>query len=303
MGSANSFVSKQKRGRDFTSLRFPSDLGTIGITFDFVKYSTGALEAEASGGFSPKGNTSSTIAFPLPQTITDNQGVIINKTDLGLMGASVIDAYSMAENSGGATEFLNQMKEQYVKALDQTKTIGKQSSNNDFSYMNLDNFGKAAAFSGRTMLDAMIPGVGAAIEGGTGTAINAHQSLNFDGVTMKRFEFQWQFAPKSAGESNSLKAIERKIKSSILPEYEELGLDISSTATDRAFLTYPDVCNVNFMGINVGNYFKFKPGFVESFNVNYSPQGNVLMKGGNPGVIDVSMSFLEARIHTRDDYK
>jgi len=124
--------------------------------------------------------------------------------------------------------------------------------------------------------------------------------LAFNGVDLKNFTFNWALSPKNKADSDALRQIERKFKQHILPSYR--GLNDTNSALDRAFLGYPDLVEIFFKGIDPNYYFEFKPGMVSSFNINYSPNGNVILEGGRPASITMSMTFKEARIHTRQDY-
>ena len=54
----------------------------------------------------------------------------------------------------------------------------------------------------------------------TGTIINPHTALIFDGVGLKSFTFDWQFSPKNEDEHKTLTNIIKKIKTHILPNYK-----------------------------------------------------------------------------------
>ena len=41
---------------------------------------------------------------------------------------------------------------------------------------------------------------------------------------------------------------------------------------------------------------------VSDFSVNYSPNRNVDLEGGRQPIVNLRMTFQEARIHTREDY-
>ena len=71
---------------------------------------------------------------------------------------------------------------------------------------------------------------------------------------------------------------------------------------NQPFLKYPNLCHIKLLGLSEEHYFTFKPGMVKSFAVDYSPQGHVIVGGGKPSIVNISMSFEEASIWTSSDY-
>jgi hypothetical protein len=49
-------------------------------------------------------------------------------------------------------------------------------------------------------------------------------------------------------------------------------------------------------------YFKFKTSMISQLNVDYTPNGIAINKGGRPSAIRITMTLNEAYIHTADDY-
>lgn len=291
MALPSQIIPSRREANNFTSLRFPLDIGPIGMVFNFKRYEF----SDVGRTFSTTQRLSSSIVLPIPENIENIQGVIIDKADMGLGGALAAEAISGLQEGGvagyieGAAAGLQNMGEGFVDNII-NDGIG-------------DSFIRGASYLARRSLDRF--GVGVGIEQATGTAINPHAALQFDGVPLKEFQFAWRLAPKSEKESAVIRDIERKIKQSMLPYY--VGLDgtsnpTSGSALDRAFLNYPDICEISFVGINPDYYFRFKPGMIAALAVNYSSQGNVILKGGKPGVVTINMTFREARIHTREDY-
>lgn len=284
-------IPSNRAANNFTELRFPMDIGPIGMAFRFSRFSY----ENAGRSFASVPRISSTIVLPLPQNIEDNQGVVINQADLGITGALAAEGIN-ALQEGSLGDFFGGM----AREIQQT---GRDAVSSRGESIDLNSFLRGGAYLARRSLDNF--GVGVGIEQATGTAINPHTALQFDGVPLKEFQFNWQLAPKNSQESSALQQIENTIKKSILPSYAGLDDDsnpVSGSAINRAFLNYPDICDIEFFGIDPNYYFAFKPGMISSFNINYSPQGNVILKGGKPGIVNISMVFKEARIHTRQDY-
>ncbi len=98
------------------------------------------------------------------------------------------------------------------------------------------------------------------------------------------------------------------MKSHVLPKYSVVG-NFERTgrrSTDRALLKYPDLAFIRFNGIDPGFYFSFKPGLVSNISVDYNGgggSGHSILQGGRPSVVNLSLSFTEAQIHTSGQYK
>lgn len=266
--------------------RFPLDLGGTYMAFNFKSYSY--------GGTSSKTQTRNTgsILLPLPQNLQDTFDINIGQAELGAAGAGIVDVFGTAEsgNLGSVVQGVGEGAAQKVEGVDSiTGAIADAAT--------------AAKYFSRSSLDSIAPSAGLAADVISGTAVNPHATLNFDGVNLKEYSFSWQLAPKNTKESDSLRDIIRKFKYNILPAYKGI-VDDTGTSLDRALLTYPNLVEIELYGISEDHYFKFqKPGMIKNFSVDYSPQGNVILQKGKPGIVNLSFSFQEARIHTRGDYE
>lgn len=293
----SSIIKTNRADSNFGQYRFPLDLGPNSIVLDFQKYSY----QRTTQGVNPTGRTTTSIVLPLPEQIQDAYNIIVQEQQLGVIGAAIVDQFS---GGGANTEKLKGL-------LDKAKEAGAQAGqggniNSDNLMKSLSTSGQYAKFISRSFLDSLpVEGLSLATDIVTGSAINPHTTLNFDGVGLKKFEFNWTLAPRSQKESDELRNIINKIKGHILPKYSTLpGLTNSGNrAADQALLRYPDLALIRFNGLAQGHWFEFKPGMISNMSVNYSPQGNVLLEGGKPAVVHLSMSFTEAQIHTSGPYE
>ena len=272
------------------NLRFPGDLGPTAIVMSFQKYRYSGTFGSASK------QTTGVIALPIPQTIEDAYGINIGPRDLGSIGAGVVDiaesgAIATLEGAMGSAKEAGQAIAELVK---NSGIVGAGAST-----------AQMAKYFSRSAIDGLAPGVGMALDVVNGTTVNPHTTLAFDGVNLKEFNFTWQLAPKNAAESDTLVKIRNRIRNSILPGVQDLagGPSGGNNSLSRAFLSYPDLVHIYFMGILEDHYIRFKPAMVKNFNINFSPQnGNVIVEGGKPGFVQMSMTIQEAQIHTRGDY-
>ena len=271
-------------------LRFPLDLGPTAMVMSFQKYGYSGTFGRAS-----KVSTGA-IVLPIPEQIQDAYGINIGEKDLGTEGAAIVDVAGTGASITSALANLAAQAEQMGASL------GNAAQGDSAG---LASAGAAAAqkirYFTRSAIDGLAPGVGMAIDVVNGTTVNPHKTLAFDGVNLKEFSFNWKLAPKNAAESQALVNIRNKIRSAILPDIE--GLESGSNSSlSRAFLTYPDLVHIYFTGLVEQDYIWFKPAMIKNFNVNFSPQGNVILQGGKPGFVEMSMTIQEAQIHTRGDY-
>ena len=75
------------------------------------------------------------------------------------------------------------------------------------------------------------------------------------------------------------------------------------SATVSPFLTYPLEAHITITTMGEQNTIRFKPAFIESISVNYSPGGVAFLQDGRPAGVQLSMNFKEVDIHTREDYE
>jgi len=287
-------IQNARESSRFSELRFPEDLGPIAMVFNFFDYSY--VRAGGGTGFSSQLRLSDSIILPLPQNLENQYGIKIQEAELDA-GGLIAQGLSSAEQGQGAG-LIESAVSGSQQALSAVTEQGKSVAGGDFS--GVSDFLKGASFFSRNSLDSILPGAAQAVDVSSGTTVNPQQTLAFDGVDLKNFTFNWSLSPKNAKDSDSLRRIERKFKQHILPYYN--SLTDTGSALDRAFLGYPDIIHIYFKGIDNNFYFQFKPGMVSDFSVNYSPNGNVILQGGKPAAINMSMTFKEARIHTRGDY-
>jgi hypothetical protein len=63
--------------------------------------------------------------------------------------------------------------------------------------------------------------------------------------------------------------------------------------------------DIYFLGFDPSKIFTFKRSMVKGLSVDYSPNGNVMIKGSSgsaPAFINISMEFIEAEIWTADEF-
>ena len=107
----------------------------------------------------------------------------------------------------------------------------------------------------------------------------------------------------SIAEAATLKIIIRSIHNHIAPEMQGVvGDDVNPSGLGRGLLRYPSMVDAFFHGINTDFFYKLKTCMVSQFNVDYTPNGIALNKGGKPSAVRINMIMTEAAIHTKADY-
>jgi len=271
----------KREDTNFGLYRFPRDLGPNALVLDFMRYSYNATFSRVN----QSGRSTTAIILPLPQQLVDVDSIDIGAGQLGSGGAFAVGAFSSATDGG--------LDQKISNALKGAQQAGASVADNIASG-NFSVYSDYLGFAARNLL-SLSPELSLAADVATGTAINPHTTLNFDGVGLKEFTFSWQLAPRNAEESDLLKNIIAKIKSHILPKTVGFG---DAPGLERAILKYPDIAKIRLNGVAKEYFPQLRPGMISNFTVDYTPQGNVLVEGGKPAIVNLSFTFQEAQIRT-----
>lgn len=236
-------------------------------------------------------NTSASVVLPIPSNLQDTYSVQINPFELGSMGALAADALA-----GEGTNISSEAAATAARAFSSTgEAPGAGEAVGSF----LSNVRSAGAFVGRNALDDLgIGGLSGAIDVATGTAVNPHVTLRFEGVNLKSHTFNWSMSPRNPREAETLKNLINYIRGRMLPSYAGGG---GNTAISRGLLQYPSIVDIFFTGIDQNYFYYFKPAMIQNFTTDYTPNGIALNRGGKPSFINMTMQLTEAAIHTRND--
>jgi hypothetical protein len=102
--------------------------------------------------------------------------------------------------------------------------------------------------------------------------------------------------PRTEQESENLRQIANTIKRNMLPSY------VNTSIVQRTMFKYPSMVDVFFVGIDPNHYYYFKTCMVQTFTVNYTPNGNAVLREGRPAAVQMQMNIMETDIHTAEDY-
>jgi hypothetical protein len=277
----------------FRNLSHPVQDDDYGILLMFREYQYRTPEEVRSGGFSQVNSASSnvtdTIFLPLPGNIADGFQLRVQRFDQGTTGDVVSNLVSEINiDDLGLGNLTGSIVRGALKNLPGIRgdTIGEMAN----------NISSDLAFLVRRGVDGLFPNQGRNIDAGTGTLVNPKAALSFDGVEMKVHNFDWTLAPKNPTESENLRLIGDTIKRNMLPEY------VNTNVVQRAMFKYPSMVDVFFVGLDSDYYFYFKTCMIQQFDINYTPNGMSVLRGGRPATVQMRINMIESDIHTAEDY-
>ena len=287
-------IDRTKNANRGTQLMFPHDIGHHAMILNFKKYSYG-------GSAHVNQVSSDSIILPLPKNLQDNLNIKVGADELGITGALAGSALSASSDVlSDTSQSAAQIRSMFRKTVDGAAEEA-ESTNSMLDF--LDKSVDGALFAARAGLGAIAPDVAKGLGAGRGTAINPYATLVFSGVDLKVHTFEWLLSPDTPKEAETLKNIIRTIQNHITPEMQGVvGDDVNPTGLGRGLLRYPSMVDAFFHGINTDFFYKLKTCMVSQFNVDYTPNGIALNKGGKPSAVRINMIMTEAAIHTKADY-
>lgn len=304
MASGNEKVNKSKKNSKKDIMSFPSNLGHHQIILKFYEYDY----SRVSKGKSSHGVKAS-IALPLPQNIVDSSRLEVGGRQVGILGGLTTDILT----GGIGSNVLNDLSDYAKNAFTEGKNIVSQATAGEFAAIEskikaqVGGAMDASLYLLRAGIGKISPQIEQATGASAGTAVNPQNTLVFDGVDLKIHNFEWLLSPKNEKEQKELDKIIQTIQFMIHPEYKNPAGSVELTdSISRGLLSYPALMSVELHGVsgNLKTVFKSdKYMMVNQFNVDYTPQGMVLNKGGTASVIRCSMNTTESQIRTRKDYE
>lgn len=329
---AESIVENNRRRNNPSILQFPTDLGPHAIVLGFKKHSFAIDDPVSDTVISPfktapEGSLQTSplgsVVLPLPTNLEDTFVVQLNpSTNLGITGSIIAQYADLALTRGVEAlterEGMSDTEKAAMRAVRAVIEGGDDASvgqiMSSIAEVGIGSIGTAARAAIRK-----VPSVSTPFDLGIGQTVNPHVALTFEGINLKRHNFQWTFSPGSRADSDALRNIATFIRRNVLPEYgpavnfSSIGETPSAVPTevlehggafnDRIMLKYPSVVDIFFVGLDQSYYYYFKRCMVDNFGVNYNPTGqHTILQGGRPAFATMFMSLVETEIHTADDY-
>ena len=258
--------------------------------FDFKKDQTGKDTLQLTTGSEKNSNQRSkyTIQLPIPSNIGDT-----NQVNWGSDEINSIAAYG-AKITGGVIA----SKEIGQSIIDSLKSAGITGSE-------VLTRGGAQSAIKSAFVSSLVNSLGAnttpqgLLSRATGSVLNPNLELLFDGVNLRDFTFEFDFAPRNLEESNVVKQIIRIFKQSMAPKTG------SNTAGAGLFIEAPYVFLLKYKtGSRDHPYLnKFKPCAMIDMTMNYTASGSYTTYADKTPVhMRLTLRFRELNPIYNEDY-
>ena len=302
--ASNTTNTRNTRDRKFKSLRYPvarleSDSDYLEIKV--LEYQPPGFETSGTGQ-SLRLQTSSeslknkeiilgTIFLPIPEAITDSNGVTWGEDSLNGLAATALGVFgnAMRANTGGEA-----IKELTSGAKN---TVGGLLS--DEMTASAINSSLAASAINTIVPNANIQGTGVFTRQ-TGAVLNPNMELLFNGVQLRSFSFSFDFAPRDENESIVIKKIIRAFKKSLNAKNSSTGEN-----SNGLFIKSPDVFQLTYKTGAKNHQFlhKFKPMALLNIGVNYTGAGTYATYDNTAPVhTKIDLTFQELNPIYSEDY-
>ena len=135
-------------------------------------------------------------------------------------------------------------------------------------------------------------GVGQQIRLRTGVARNPRTEMLFKTPALRQISLTWKLMPTNQQESDHIHEMIKTMRAHAYP----------ATEGSEAVFSFPDIFQVDFVTNTGGEaqMIKFAKAYCTSITTTYGPSGPAFFKGGKPVEIDLTMSFQETEIQTRE---
>ncbi len=295
-------AGRVSRDRKFKSLRYPvarleSDSDYLEIKV--LEYQPPGFETSGTGQ-SLRLQTSSeslknneiilgTIFLPIPESITDSNGVTWGEDSLNGLAATGIGIAGDLMKSNGMKE----LQEAGNRGVEGLKDLIKDDMtaaaiNSTFASMAVNALGGNTSAAGILARQ-------------TGSILNPNMELLFGGVQLRSFSFSFDFAPRDENESIVIKKIIRAFKKSLNAKNSSTGENNSS----GLFIKSPDVFQLTYKTGAKNHQFlhKFKPMALLNIGVNYTGAGTYATYDNTAPVhTKIDLTFQELNPIYSEDY-
>jgi hypothetical protein len=281
--AAESDIKTQAEGyRDkFPNLKFPEKLSAEHqdvIKFTMVKFRPRNVSNENANlnpvqGRQGKQTSIGSVTLPIPAGISDNNSVTWNSDELDPFKAMGVDIAQSAIFQGiGA-------------GANSAVAAGQNIANNSSD---------AGAALGNKFVEAAT-GTSNLLSRTRGAIINPNMELLFQGPSLRPFSFTFKLAARNEEESRIIRSIIRFFKQGMSPIRTEANL----------FLKAPHTFQIQYLHLGKQhNYLnKFKECALQSFSVNYAPEGQyATFYTGAMVSYEITMQFQELEPVFNNDY-
>ena len=199
-----------------------------------------------------------------PSSIQFADGLQYDNQELGIIAGTIFAAADAATDSGGQN------------AVEKTLSVGAGLAAGLFS-----EIGKRSGFSQQGRLNS-------------GVARNPRTEMLFRTPSMRQLSLTWKLMPNNRQESAVVYEMIQTMRKHAYPS-------IGNTGEDFAF-AFPDVFKIEFVsrGSGKARMIQLAQAYCTAVNTTYGASGPAFFDGGDPVEIDLTMTFQETTIQTRE---
>jgi hypothetical protein len=153
-----------------------------------------------------------------------------------------------------------------------------------------------------------IPGVdvanlGTLLQRAEGYAINPQVQMIYRGTNLRSFNLDFTLTPKSQSEAARINDIIQQFRFYSLPTLGQKIGNVTNSTTNSMYLIPPSIFNIQFYvnGVESPYLAKYGDCILESVQVNQAPNGFAVFRDGSMVQTQLSLSFREMNILTRDN--
>jgi len=295
-------AGRVSRDRKFKSLRYPvarleSDSDYLEIKV--LEYQPPGFETSGTGqslrlqssseSLKNKEIILGTIFLPIPESITDSNGVTWGEDSLnGLAATGIGIARDLMKSDS-----MKELKEAGNRGVEGLKGLIKDDMtaaaiNSTFASMAVNALGGNTSAAGILARQ-------------TGAILNPNMELLFGGVQLRQFSFSFDFAPRDENESIVIKKIIRAFKKSLNAK----NSSTSESNSSGLFIKSPDVFQLTYKTGAKNHQFlhKFKPMALLNIGVNYTGAGTYATYDNTAPVhTKIDLTFQELNPIYSEDY-
>jgi len=225
---------------------------------------------------------SDSIALYLPGQVTDNTSALYEDLSMGIGGMAVNKLF------GAAKDFANKDFESFGENF----TLGVGSVLGEAGRRFL-----VAAGEGLTGAEGLVQGVNKLF----GQADNPFVEVFFTNMNLRKFTYNFVFAPRNEDETNEIQQIIQLFRFHMVPELQ---------GTNGRYITLPSTFDIHYMyKANNGNsyendyYTRLSTCVLQDCSVNYTPTGVKSFGDGAPTQITMNLTFSETEALTKEKVK
>lgn len=242
------------------------------------------------------------IILPIPSNLGVEYAAGYSNENLGALGAAAQGSIGGAELGGAMGDLSNTINQKIAAVKDAFKNDTSDAAVRTGA-AGVGIAAVAGAIGGAGLLGGALAAGG--LEGiptgfiqNEGIAINPHMAVVFQGVDFRTHQFQYKFMAKNQTESDRLKHMINTFRYYMLPEYE--------FGTERAGFAfkYPDEFTIEFADKVKPYLYDIGTCVMTGMSVNYNGEGvpTFFETTGAPVSIDITLSFQETRVLTRNGF-